>query len=535
MNIDKIFHVISDAYARDVEISVEKPEFSSYPFPQAWKGHNDAIKKILKNKISILDFPTGYGKTVVYLTAAKESDLRTIVIVPRNALQDQIRRTYTKMMKIPILCLYDRVKMCNKGTKPPCLTKFKKNGKWYVKVGDEIVKYPCPDCPYEMVKAMIKIILRENKGMAVLNQGNFWYFKPYADFIVIDEADETIKAMVNAVSYPDVCEEEDPIKVLGWMHDKISEDIRSIEKCLEKIRGETQLEYYNAKLKELQRKLRKISFFLECPPEKLITYVRGRTTYVELFDNPINIAKSLFPHAKICLVSATLTNGSGGNYNNNSTNNDNYLYKARVIYAPVGNLSSRNVFVERNYDLLEKAVEVIVKTYDFTCKLTGMKKAPIHCGNLGKHGLTIYELLVAGGYEAVLMEEGNQMEAIKQFLQEDVDFLCAVSIEYGFDWSFSPIQYILKVPFADLGDPRLRAIKKLLGSKFHEWYNWDALSRLIQACGRNSRNPNDFGITIILDSCFGRLYKRFEDRIPKWFKDRLIWLEENDKGDKNEQ
>lgn len=520
--MNEVYKVISDVFTTEVKVETEPPKYKSYPYPTAWKGHNDAIDYVLRNKESFLTYPTGSGKTAIYLVSAVESGLKTLVVVPRNGLQEQVAE-YSDKIGVPILYLFERSKMCNKKQndgKPPCSKKFRKNGNWYFKLGDEVVKYPCKDCPYEVKKNIIKKLFDDNECIAVMNQGNFWFLRSQAEFVVIDEADETIRSIIDAVRYPKPYESDDPVEVLEWMESCIINDIDGVMKALEETRKEDELEKLNDALQRLERKLRKVRFFMRYPPEKLITYIKGKSTYVEVFDNPLNVAKRLFPYAKICLVTATPP------LDVEIPKIEHYLtFRAKVIYAPIGNMSERNVFRSGNIELLEKAVDFIIKTYDYTINLTGMKKAPIHCGNLSKHGLRIYEILKANGRKAILMEEGNQIQSIREFIQSDVDFLCAVAIEYGFDWGFSPIQYVLKVPFADLGDPRLKAIKKLLGNdKFNEWYNWDALSRLIQACGRNARRPDDFGITIILDSCFERLYKRFESRIPQWFKERLVWL-----------
>ena len=517
--LNKVFKVIGEVYQNEVEVITEAPKYKSYPFPTAYKGHNEWIDYILNNKdISYLTLPTGSGKTAIYLTAAAESGLRTLVIVPRNGLQMQIA-SYSTKIGVPILYLFDRIKMCNKdSSQPPCLRKFRKGNKWYLKLKDQIIEYPCPDCPYEIRKNIIKDLFSDNKCIAVMNQGNFWFLKTQAEFVIIDEADETLRSITEAVSYPEWYESKDPYEVLTWMKEKVESTIKKVLSALEEVRNENELMKLNLLLNKLERKLRKIEFFMTYPSSKLITYIKGKSTYVEVFDEPINVVRRLFPDTKVCLVTATPPL-------NVKTSDSTLPFRAKVIYAPIGNMSVRNIFGRNNEDLLEKAAEFIVKTYDYVIKLTGMKKAPIHCGNLGKHGIRIYEILKENGFKVLLMEEGNQVQTIKEFLQGDYDFLCVVAAEYGYDWGFSPVQYILKVPYADLGDPRLQAIKKLMGEdKFSEWYRWDALTRVIQACGRNARGPNDFGVTIILDSCFEKLYKQFEDKIPKWFKERLIWL-----------
>jgi len=521
--IEEIYKSIYSVFTSNVEIKPEEPVFDSYPFEFTRPGHNVAIREILENDKTMLTSPTGTGKTVVYLTAAVEMDLKTIVISPRNGLQEDISKYESKLNK-KIIYLFGRVKECpwkDERGNAPCSAKFKRGKEWFVKINGEIHRYPCVGCPYDLKKNEILRLFEVKECIPVLNQGNFWLLRKEAEFVIIDEADETLRAITDAVSVVGEYDSEDPVEVLDWMLSVTQEEIEVLEKRLETERNEDALQILNRKLDTRLNKLRKIAFFRSYPPEKLITYKRKKTTCVEIIDDYASLVERLFPASRVCIVTATPQEVSGF-----KEVNFTFPFRARVIYAPVGNLSNRSVWIQGHDDLLERAVDIIIKTYDYTVKLTGMRKAPIHCGNLSRHGRRIYSLLTANGRNAILMEEGKQREYVNKFIGEDYDFLCAVSIEYGYDWGFSPIQYILKVPYADLGDPRIQAIKRLFGKqKFNDWYNWDALSRVIQATGRNARDPADFGVTIILDSKFGDLYRKYEEKIPNWFKERIIWLD----------
>jgi len=533
VKVEKVNRVITEVFESTVSVEGEKPEFGSYPFPTARLGHNKAIREILENDFTVLASPTGTGKTVVYLTSAVESGLKTMVIVPRNGLQAEVEKYEGRLPK-KLISLFERTKHCkftSNHREAPCRAKYKRGDRWFFEYNGEEYSYPCEDCPYDIRKSIIKSYFRLNECIPILNQGNFWFLRTEAEFVVIDEADETLRSITSAVSYPERYNSDDPFEVLEWMKANVEEDIKSVELALETTKDKEKLKSLNAKLARLENKLRKIMFFREYPEEKQITYTRGRSTFVEIFDEPINIVRRLFDGVeKVCIVTATPFR----------SREVKYVYfdmpfRARTIYYPVGNMSVRNVEFKGHRELYEKAVDVIIKTYDFTTKLAGQRKSPIHCGNLARHGKAIYDLLVSNGRKALLMEEGRQKEYVEMFINGDYDFFCVVAAEYGYDWVFSPIQYILKMPFADLSDPRIKAIRKRLGEqKFNEWYNWEALSKVIQASGRNARGPDDFGITIILDSCFERLYKEFEHQIPKWFKDRLIWLGEVENGSKEE-
>ena len=78
-------------------------------------------------------------------------------------------------------------------------------------------------------------------------------------------------------------------------------------------------------------------------------------------------------------------------------------------------------------------------------------------------------------------------------------------------------QAICKVPWKSLGDPAIR----YQSEQNPEWYIWEALKYLIQACGRVVRAPDDYGETYILDSTFRRLYNEGKHLAPQWWLDGI--------------
>lgn len=83
-------------------------------------------------------------------------------------------------------------------------------------------------------------------------------------------------------------------------------------------------------------------------------------------------------------------------------------------------------------------------------------------------------------------------------------------------------QVICKVPWKSLGDPAIR----YQSEQNPEWYSWEALKYLIQACGRVVRAPDDYGTTYILDSTFQRLYNDDKHLAPQWWLDGLVMGDE---------
>jgi Rad3-related DNA helicase len=80
---------------------------------------------------------------------------------------------------------------------------------------------------------------------------------------------------------------------------------------------------------------------------------------------------------------------------------------------------------------------------------------------------------------------------------------------------FSRFQVILKVPFPNLMSTK---IKKRLETN-SKWYNWKALTDLLQAYGRSIRNDEDWAETYILDECFDQILSGAT--VPTYFLEAL--------------
>jgi len=198
--------------------------------------------------------------------------------------------------------------------------------------------------------------------------------------------------------------------------------------------------------------------------------------------------------------------------------------RTKIIYAPIGLMTSRNIFSLHNEYLLKEASDFITNIHLLFKNMFGSEKAVIHSGNLGQHGTIINDHLQTGGYKTTLHEQGRLKQTLEQFLEGDTTFLIVVSAEYGFDFKDIDVQFILKVPFAAM-DERLRALERAIGKQeFSDWYARDALDRLVQQSGRVGRGANSFGVTFILDSKFAQMYQQYNKGMPAWFKERLLFL-----------
>jgi len=79
-------------------------------------------------------------------------------------------------------------------------------------------------------------------------------------------------------------------------------------------------------------------------------------------------------------------------------------------------------------------------------------------------------------------------------------------------------QVLLKVPFPDLGD---RRVKRRLELGHRRWYQNQAMLEVIQAYGRAVRAEDDAARFYVVDGSFVELLKTTWNYIPEWFKDAL--------------
>jgi len=81
----------------------------------------------------------------------------------------------------------------------------------------------------------------------------------------------------------------------------------------------------------------------------------------------------------------------------------------------------------------------------------------------------------------------------------------------------SRFQVIVKLPFASLGDTRVKRRMQV----DPDWYNLHTAQKFTQACGRSIRSDSDFAVTYILDHAFGGFYSRASQFLPQYIIDAL--------------
>lgn len=80
-------------------------------------------------------------------------------------------------------------------------------------------------------------------------------------------------------------------------------------------------------------------------------------------------------------------------------------------------------------------------------------------------------------------------------------------------------QVVIKAPFPNLGDPWVVRRRDRPGGR--QWYEEQAITDMLQACGRVMRSRDDRGATYILDANADRLLRRHWTSLPEWFRARV--------------
>ena len=98
--------------------------------------------------------------------------------------------------------------------------------------------------------------------------------------------------------------------------------------------------------------------------------------------------------------------------------------------------------------------------------------------------------------------------------------LMSPSLHEGTDLhdDLSRFQVIIKLPWASLGDPRVSA-KSMISDA---WYANRMWTTILQASGRSVRHHDDFAVTYILDGSFPYFYKQWQQKLPSWFKNKIV-------------
>lgn len=552
VNTTKLFKAMTAIRDQTREIPMVKPVGFKFPYEMAYEGQSTVIQELQGFEQASLASPTGSGKTAIFMSLTR--DTPSIIIEPRKFLQKQVQTYYNDYVlfgRSEYPCFHAAnaaIAPCNR--KIPCdqvhrpeecrsakETCEKTDCKVFLK-GADVFSFPCRDCEY--IKAQIEAArVLKDKGTVICNFGNFWQLLKHAKVVVIDEAD----LFFREISKPTKMNYSDKDAV----DDTISEILMREKSGLEAaIKNGTAATTYS-----LQNLLYNVNFLLG-HKELCFKYQRkgrrgGDKIYIEISPDSVNVLKDkIFKGKRLLIVSATL-----GEFDIPRHSYSVWQRRA-TFYCPVAKLTSTNF--KKNPWIMDQVAEQIETISTIAEGMFDTHKFPVHCGNLGTHAVAINNLLgpdrkhllcatcnqaipdispeaqmircpECGKKWNVLEEKctlhsaGNLMKTIENFAVSDSRYLLIAGADYGGDFSWATLQFIIKYPYASL-DERMRVLQRVMGpDKFDNYYKNDAQSRFIQQCGRVCRGAGDVGFTVVFDSKMMEEYQRNKNNYPSWFKE----------------
>jgi len=144
----------------------------------------------------------------------------------------------------------------------------------------------------------------------------------------------------------------------------------------------------------------------------------------------------------------------------------------------------------------------------------------IHCHSYD-HQRAVFENLSEDLRRRLIIHtRRDREERLGEWMQSRGKVFVSVAFNEGQDWKYDvcDAQILLKVPFPDLGDKR---VKRRLDMGRQQWYNNQAMLEVIQAYGRAVRAEDDKARSYVVDGSFQRLVGKCWHFIPEWFKEAL--------------
>ncbi len=484
----------------------------SFPYEQSRKIQTESLE-ILEREwdsydVFCISAPTGYGKTSIAKTILNHFQ-NVSYITPTNQLVNQCLEEFPDTPTLSRLDSY----WCEEWRRP-CPATRSRVGKF------------CAGC--QCGKEMSQSLYR--KGPGVYNYHTYIAHKLYRKILVVDEAQnlerfiserESVRIWRHDTQYPN-----QPSKLLEWWE----------------------------KLPDGKKRLKKLSALGDALSAKNPTHVveyteaefNGKGTIrgepemrpcIQLRPVDVSGAPPMFwppgKVEKVVLLSATISEKDVESLG---------LARKRVAYIqcqspiPAGRRPVHLVdLISVNRENLEVACEKIAEFVEATQDPSASHPGLISLSPEEREELATTNGIIHLSYEMselirryldgpqyLYHERDTRTEVYQKFLQSPPGtVLIACGMQEGIDLAddLARWQIVGKVPWPSLGDPAIAH----RAEKDPDWFAWEALRGVIQACGRICRSPTDFGRTFLLDNSFEGLYTNYRHLMPSWFLEALIF------------
>jgi len=484
---------------------------SHFPYPDIRPVQADLLTQIERgwdaHDVFVVNAPTALGKTAIARTLM-EWQRDVSYLVPTNQLLDQYLAAFPDTRTLRRIDSYVCAPYSEDRNKIACAT---------VRAHSEFHNF-CKGCPCGADMAQAKY----RKAAGAYNFHIYMAQKLHRSALILDEAHQIIPFIQELASlvvwkhqsgYPDKW--MDPTQLAAWVAAPATKKKWGRKKWYPRLLGAATSAKPQYVVREEMREWRKgIGAVRAGDPVDLPCLVL----------KPVEIAhlpevSMVFPRttSKIVLMSATIGPRDIRELG---------LSSRRVLYLncaspipPESRPLHRIPVAAVSYSNMEESTR---KMAEFLLDVV----APQHAGERGLIHTTyqqsaILREVLRGDPRFLFHTKDNKMDTLRKFMdgRRGDEVLVASGLQEGLDlpYDLARWQVIMKVPWLSLGDPAI----KYKADREPDWYRWETLKKIIQACGRVCRTPTDFGATLILDSTVERLLEQSWDSIPSWFRDVL--------------
>jgi len=190
-----------------------------------------------------------------------------------------------------------------------------------------------------------------------------------------------------------------------------------------------------------------------------------------------------------------------------------------ILFIPIARVVYRTL-CEETYEKIASAVRAFLTDY----LRTNNTRAILHCHSYS-HGEILHKKLSDIAFFP--SKDMSPDKAFSAFMESNKEIYITPNLGTGIDLKGDgfQLQFVAKVPYPDLGDPSVRQMRSVMRKEaFNLWYLQQTAHALTQMCSRICRDPNDFGLTVVLDQEFENFYTRARDLLPDYIKEAIIGL-----------
>jgi Rad3-related DNA helicase len=503
----------------------------------------ESIQYLLNSekRFTILEAPTGSGKSMVAMVAGKANGSLTYM-VHSKILQNQITEDYPEARSLfgraNYPCLMDQELTCDEcvSTKAnPCRDKISKS-------------FPEGNCPYELAKQFtLRATLKILNYDYFLSEVNYVGRFAGADFLIIDEADNLENTLINfctltfsqyalnrlGLGEPARKTANSKVGIEPWKDfaytakARVKSVLSKMDLDIEEL-GNARGEFVIKMLKErvrVKRLLEKIELFIGNVDKTWIFDDRDQQKYIfrPLWLTQGLAEQFLWQHGmKWVLMSASflptqiLCKTLG-------IPTDEVVYRCvpstfpperRPIHInPVANLTNKTMVAE--VPKLVKEIKRIIAAH------------PTEKGLIHAVSYKLANQIIEGvdNPRLITHNSNDRQDQLDMFMDSDQPYvMVSPSMERGINLPMDACRFVIvaKAPWMYMGD-KIVAARVYSGNVGKDWYQASMLLTVLQGSGRGMRSEDDFCEVWILDAQFQRVYQQRPLLIPSWWREAVVW------------